>query len=145
MTATRNVDSSRQPDPAPKFIATRYATPIAYRTPKIRWLSPNGNTLVSDLSLRRTDNLCVKAGGKSMQSRDTARTRDTPMRWADTLKTAALTVLAERKASTDPVSVDTPWIWNPYDVWLSRVRPPREFPAQPAVNDPATQSREGTA
>ncbi len=34
-TATRIVDSSRQPDPRPRYIAMRYATPIAYSVPKI--------------------------------------------------------------------------------------------------------------
>jgi hypothetical protein len=61
------------------------------------------------------------------------------MGWADTVKSTALTVLAERTATTGRVSADTLWTWNPHDVWLSRVRPPREIAAPPPEGDPATR------
>ena len=49
------------------------------------------------------------------------------MGWADTVKATALTVLAERTETTGRVSADALWTWNPYDVWLSRVRPTDEI------------------
>ncbi len=49
------------------------------------------------------------------------------MSWADTVKATALTVLAERTETTGRVSADALWTWNPYDVWLSRVRPTDEI------------------
>ena len=54
------------------------------------------------------------------------------MGWADTVKATALTVLAERAATTGRVAADALWTWNPYGVWLSGVRPTREIATQPA-------------
>lgn len=67
------------------------------------------------------------------------------MGWAETVKSTALTVLAERTAPTGRVSADTLWTWNSYDVWLSRVRPPGGIPAQPSVSDSPAQPRRDTA
>lgn len=67
------------------------------------------------------------------------------MNWADTAKATARTVLAERTATTGRVSRDALWTWNPYDVWLSRVRPPGETAAQPSEVAPATVRRRDTA
>ena len=67
------------------------------------------------------------------------------MGWADTVKSTALTVLAERTTPTGRVSADTLWTWNPYDVWLSRVRPTGEIAAQPSASDSPTQPRRDTA
>lgn len=67
------------------------------------------------------------------------------MGWADTVKSTALTVLAERTATTGRVSTDALWTWNAYDVWLSRVRPSREIAALQSQSDPATQPRRDTS
>jgi len=67
------------------------------------------------------------------------------MNWADTVKATARTVLAERTATTGRVSVNAPWTWNAYDVWLSRVRPSREIAAQPSEDVPAARTRRDTA
>lgn len=67
------------------------------------------------------------------------------MGWADTVKSTALTVLAERTTPTGRVSTGALWTWNPYDVWLSRVRPTGESAAQPSAGDSPTQSRRDTA
>ncbi len=67
------------------------------------------------------------------------------MGWADTVKATARTVLTERTATTGRVSVDALWTWDPYDVWLSRVRPLGDIAAQPSESDPATQPRRDTA
>ena len=61
------------------------------------------------------------------------------MSWADTVKSTALTVLAERTAPTGRVSADALWTWNPYDVWLSRVRPTGEI----AVRQPSATANAG--
>jgi hypothetical protein len=67
------------------------------------------------------------------------------MNWADTVKATARTVLAERTATTGRVSVDAPWTWNPYDVWLSRARASRETAAQSPEPILAAQTRRDTA
>jgi hypothetical protein len=46
------------------------------------------------------------------------------MGWADTVKSTALTVLAERTTPTGRVSADTLWTSKPCGVWLSRVSLP---------------------
>lgn len=71
-----------------------------------------------------------------------------PMSWNDTVKAAALTVLAERTAAAARIVADAPWNWNPHDVWLSRVKLRGEFAAQPSqatVGSPTTQPRQGAA
>jgi hypothetical protein len=67
------------------------------------------------------------------------------MGWADTVKSSALTVLAERTETTGRVSGHTLWTWNPYGVWLSRARPPGEIDAQPSVSDSPAHPRRYTA
>ncbi len=67
------------------------------------------------------------------------------MNWADTVKATARTVLTERTATTSRISVDALWTSNPYDVWLSRVRPSREIAVQPSEGAPAAQTRRDTA
>lgn len=69
-----------------------------------------------------------------------------PMSWNDTVKAAALTVLAERTATAARIVADAPWSWNPHDVWLTRIRQPsRESASQATVSGPTTRSRQGTA
>ena len=58
------------------------------------------------------------------------------MSWADTVKATALAVSADRTATTARLSVDAPWNWNPHDVWLTRVKQPREV-ARPPCQDAA--------
>ena len=67
------------------------------------------------------------------------------MGWADTVKSTALAVLAERATPTGRVSTGALWTWNPYDVWLSRVRPTGEGAARPSAGDAATPRRRDTA
>ncbi len=67
------------------------------------------------------------------------------MGWADTVKSTALTVLAERTTPTGRVSTAAPWTWNPYDVWLSRARSTGESAAQPSAGDSATPRLRDTA
>ena len=62
------------------------------------------------------------------------------MGWADTVKATALTVLAERTETTGRVSADALWTWNPYDVWLSRVRPTDEIAAFRRVPPPTANA-----
>jgi hypothetical protein len=52
------------------------------------------------------------------------------MSWADTMKAMALAALAERNATVGRILVDAPSGWNPHDVWLTRVKQPRELAAQ---------------
>ena len=67
------------------------------------------------------------------------------MNWADQVKATALTVAAERTATPARNVADESYSWNAYDVWLSRVQPPRELAAQPPKSDPTAQPRQGTA
>jgi hypothetical protein len=65
-----------------------------------------------------------------------------PMSWNDTVKAAALAVLAERTTTTGRISVDSPWNWNPHGVWLSRIKPRRERAVQSSaatVSGPPTR------
>ena len=52
------------------------------------------------------------------------------MSWNDTVKAAALAAQAERTARPPRIAVDARWRWNPHDVWVSRVRQPRDLDAQ---------------
>ena len=67
------------------------------------------------------------------------------MNWADQVKATALTVAAEHAATPARISVDTPWSWNPHDVWLTRASEPRQPAAPPSVSDPSTPPHRDTA
>jgi len=70
------------------------------------------------------------------------------MSGADTVKATALAVRAERPATAGRLVVATPWSWNPHDVWLTRIRQPREPAAessQATLSGPPTRPRQGTA
>jgi hypothetical protein len=67
------------------------------------------------------------------------------MNWADSVKATALAALAERTATAGRVAIDTPWSWNPHDVWLTRVKPTREIATQSTLIGSTTQPRRGTA
>jgi hypothetical protein len=54
------------------------------------------------------------------------------MNWNDTVKAAALATAAERTTTAGRMPVDTPWSWNPHDVWLTRIQPPRDLAARSA-------------
>jgi hypothetical protein len=77
--------------------------------------------------------------------RDAGKAQRTPMSWADTVKATALAALAGRTATAARISVDTPWSWNPHDVWLTRARQPRKLADQPSVSDPSTPPHRDTA
>jgi len=67
------------------------------------------------------------------------------MSWADKVKATALATAAEHTATPARFVADASYRWNAYDVWLSRVQPPRELAAQPPKSAPTTQPRQGTA
>jgi hypothetical protein len=48
------------------------------------------------------------------------------LNWNDAVTAAAHAVLAERAATPARPVADASFRWNAYDVWLSRVQPPRE-------------------
>ncbi len=52
------------------------------------------------------------------------------MSWNDTVKAAGLAALAGRTSTTASNAIDTRRIWAPHDVWVSRVRQPRDLDAQ---------------
>jgi len=64
------------------------------------------------------------------------------MSWADPVIATALAVLAERTATTARIFVAAPSTWNPRDVWLARVAPPRASePLRPAATPGFTPAR----
>ena len=67
------------------------------------------------------------------------------MSWADTVTATALAALAGRPATAGRGSVDTPWSWNPHDVWLTRASQPRKLATQTSVSDPSTPPHRDTA
>jgi hypothetical protein len=67
------------------------------------------------------------------------------MSWADTVKASALAALAERTTAAGRISVDAPWNWNPHEVWLERVRQPRELAVRLSVSEQSIPTRPGTA
>lgn len=67
------------------------------------------------------------------------------MSWNDTVKASALAALVERTPPDARISVDTPWSFDAHDVWLSRVRQPRDRDAQSGPGSPTTQPRQGIA
>lgn len=68
-----------------------------------------------------------------------------PMNWKDTVKATALAILAERTESAGRTSFDTPWSWNPHDLWLTRVKQPRELAACSSMSEQSTPRRQDTA
>ena len=60
------------------------------------------------------------------------------MSWTDTVKAAALTVLPERTATASRAVAGAPWSWNPHDLWLSRLQPPRARVAPTSMSEPLT-------
>ena len=58
--------------------------------------------------------------------------------WAATMKATALTTAARKTATVVRSTVDAPWGWNPREVWLSRVRQPRDRAARSYPGNPAT-------
>jgi len=68
-----------------------------------------------------------------------------PMSWNDTVKAAALAAQTERTATAGRIVTDAPWSWNPHDVWLSRVKQPRESVAPSSLSGPTTRPRQGAA
>lgn len=68
-----------------------------------------------------------------------------PMSWNDTVKAAALAAQGERTAKAGRIADYTPWSWNPHDVWLSRVKQPREVATHSTLSGSIAQPRQGTA
>ena len=48
-----------------------------------------------------------------------------PLSWQDTIKATALAALAERTSTATPAANNPTRTWDP-QVWLSRIRQPRE-------------------
>ena len=67
------------------------------------------------------------------------------MNWADQVKATALTVAAEHAATPARISVDTPWSWNPHEVWLSRIKQPRAPVALTSISESSTPPRQDPA
>jgi hypothetical protein len=67
------------------------------------------------------------------------------MNWKDTVKATALATLAERTESAGRTSFDAPWSWNPHEVWLTRVKQPRELAARSSMSEQSTSQRQDTA
>ncbi len=49
------------------------------------------------------------------------------MSWADKVKATALAALAERTASAGHIPADASTDWNCPDVWLTRIKQPRNL------------------
>jgi hypothetical protein len=67
------------------------------------------------------------------------------MSWADQVKATALATAAEHAATPARISVDAPWIWNPYEVWLSRLQQPRAPVALTSISESSTLPRQDPA
>jgi len=67
------------------------------------------------------------------------------MSWNDAVKAAALAAQTERTAPANRMSVDTPWSWNPHDIWLSRVQPPRDLAARSSMSERPSPPRQDMA
>jgi hypothetical protein len=67
------------------------------------------------------------------------------MSWADTMKAHALAALAERTSTARQPFVATSSGVCPRDVWLTRVRQPRELTARSSTSEPSTRPRLDTA
>jgi len=61
-----------------------------------------------------------------------------PTMWQSTMKATALATLAERTTTTGRTAIDTPWSWNPYEVWLSRVQQPHALAARSSISEQST-------
>jgi len=68
-----------------------------------------------------------------------------PTKWQDSVKAAALATAAERTATPVRNVSDASYSWNAYDVWLSRVQPPRDIAGPTSMTDPVIQRRHDTA
>ena len=68
-----------------------------------------------------------------------------PMNWNDSVKAAAQAVLAERPATPARPAADASFLWNAYDVWMSRVKAPLDLTPQCSPSEPITPPRPGTA
>ena len=71
--------------------------------------------------------------------------KNRPKNWQETMKATADATLAERTATPARNVADASFHWNAYDVWLSRVQPPRDIPARISMTDPVMRHRQGTA
>jgi len=49
-----------------------------------------------------------------------------PKNWQDSVKATALATLAERTPTAARIAAAAAWTWNAHDLWLSRVKLPRE-------------------
>ena len=60
------------------------------------------------------------------------------MSWADKVKATAIATAAEHTATPARIVADESYSWNPHDVWLSRVQPPRTQVALTSMSEPPT-------
>jgi len=67
------------------------------------------------------------------------------MSWVDKIKATALATLAERPAAPARSVTNASYSWNAYDVWLSRVQPPRDIAGPTSMTDPVLRPRPGSA
>jgi hypothetical protein len=63
------------------------------------------------------------------------------MSWAESMKASAAAVLRDRAANDEGIIRDTqPASWDPYEVWLTRVKQPRDRAAQAVAARPGKSS-----
>jgi hypothetical protein len=67
------------------------------------------------------------------------------MSWEDNVKAAALAALSGRKAKANRITAEVPWIWNPREAWLTRVKQAGELAAESSLSDPMTRPRQDAA
>lgn len=64
------------------------------------------------------------------------------MSWTDTVKAKALAALSGRTVTSRRID-DTPWNWNPHDVWLKRVEQPHDRAARSSLNEQSAPPQPG--
>jgi hypothetical protein len=67
------------------------------------------------------------------------------MSGADKVKASALAALAGRTATAGRISADTRWHANPYEVRLTRIRPPRDLTSRSSTSEPSNPTQQSTA
>ena len=61
------------------------------------------------------------------------------MSWQELVKTNAIVASRERTTTDKRIFNRTkPLGWNPHEVWLTRVKQPRDLAAQASVSEPST-------
>ena len=67
------------------------------------------------------------------------------MSWADKVRDTARAALADRTATADRICADVPWSWKADDVWLTRVKQPRDLALRFSISEQSNPLLEDTA